>query len=103
MRNIVSDVVAENLEMSGFWRRAATRWLKVMDKPGITPNQREWLRQRRIYCMRQLTKKAPFPGNFKGGTSSGAASISEAVSVFSHPRRTFFSQNDVIPNKKSDN
>lgn len=54
MQEIVRDSVAEKLEAAGLWRRAATRWLAVMDKPGISAAQLEWLRLRRTYCRRRL-------------------------------------------------
>lgn len=54
MQEIVRDSVAEKLEAAGMWRRAATRWLTVMDKPGFSAAQLEWLRLRRTYCRRQL-------------------------------------------------
>lgn len=51
---IVQDAVAERLEAAGMWRRAATRWLAVMNSPSNTTAQLEWLRLRRTYCRRQL-------------------------------------------------
>ena len=50
----VKDAVAESLEAAGMWRRAATRWLAVMNSPTNTTAQLEWLRMRRTYCRRQL-------------------------------------------------
>ncbi|HAV1831686.1 TPA: PerC family transcriptional regulator [Enterobacter hormaechei subsp. steigerwaltii] len=59
MSETVHDRVAEKLEAAGLWRRAATRWLAVMGRPGNTAVQLEWLRQRRVYCRRQITSPAP--------------------------------------------
>nr|WP_276046936.1 PerC family transcriptional regulator [Escherichia coli] len=50
----VQDPVAQKLEEAGLWRRAATRWLAVMGGMEYTEAQREWLRQRREYCLMQI-------------------------------------------------
>ncbi|EHW2838375.1 PerC family transcriptional regulator [Escherichia coli] len=50
----VQDPVAQKLEEAGLWRRAATRWLTVMGDVEYTEAQREWIRQRREYCLMQL-------------------------------------------------
>ena len=52
----VHDRVAEQLESMGFWRRASTRWLDVMNEPGHSAIELEWLRQRRIFCHRRLAE-----------------------------------------------
>lgn len=41
---MVSDAVAERLEEAGLWRRAAARWLDVMQHCD-TEAQREWVSQ----------------------------------------------------------
>ena len=46
----VSDVIAEKLEAKGFWRRAAARWLDVM-QICKTETQRDWISQIRLYCL----------------------------------------------------
>ena len=43
---MVSDAIAEKLENAGLWRRAAARWLAVMDRCE-TDMQREWVSQKR--------------------------------------------------------
>jgi hypothetical protein len=55
MSDVVNDAVAEKLEASGLWRRAAARWLDVMQSPVLTDPQRFWIRQRRAYCQSQIT------------------------------------------------
>lgn len=52
---MVEDKVAQNLEAAGFWRRAASRWLVVMNRAEHTDKHREWIRQRRQYCLSQVT------------------------------------------------
>lgn len=46
---MVNDVIAEKLENAGLWRRAAARWLAVMDRCE-TDVQREWVSQKRRQC-----------------------------------------------------
>jgi len=46
----VNDVIAEKLEKARFWRRAAARWLDVM-QICKTETQRDWISQRRLYCL----------------------------------------------------
>ncbi|EMV8790454.1 PerC family transcriptional regulator, partial [Escherichia coli] len=46
MSDIISDAVAESLENSALWRRAATRWLEVM-WCCQTDEEREWISRRR--------------------------------------------------------
>lgn len=46
--------MAESLEASGLWRRASARWLDVMLEPKLTAAQRLWVRQRRLYCQKQI-------------------------------------------------
>ncbi|MEH4990145.1 PerC family transcriptional regulator [Enterobacter ludwigii] len=46
---MVSDAIAEKLENAGLWRRAAARWLAVMDRCE-TDMQREWVSQKRRQC-----------------------------------------------------
>jgi hypothetical protein len=50
---MVSDAIAEKLENAGLWRRAAARWLAVMDRCE-TDVQREWVSQKRRACYSRL-------------------------------------------------
>lgn len=47
---MVEDEVAQKLEAAGLWRRAASRWLDVMQLHGLTDQQRDRIRQHRRYC-----------------------------------------------------
>jgi hypothetical protein len=47
---MVEDEVAQKLEAAGLWRRAASRWLDVMQHHGLTDQQRDRIRQHRKYC-----------------------------------------------------
>lgn len=48
---MVEDEVAQKLEAAGLWRRAASRWLDVMQHHGLTDQQRDRIRQHRKYCL----------------------------------------------------
>ncbi|WP_373225105.1 PerC family transcriptional regulator [Enterobacter cloacae complex sp. ESBL7] len=50
---MVNDAIAEKLENAGLWRRAAARWLAVMDRCD-TDAQREWVSQKRQACYSRL-------------------------------------------------
>ncbi|WP_436883382.1 PerC family transcriptional regulator [Enterobacter asburiae] len=47
---MVNDELAEQLEGAGLWRRAAVRWLDVLQRCE-TDRQREWVCRRRYYCL----------------------------------------------------
>lgn len=64
MSGCVKDAVAEKLEDAGFWRRAAARWLVVMQKR-CTDDELEWLCQRRRYCYSRITAPAPCKIDFR--------------------------------------
>lgn len=52
----LSDTLAEKLEKARMWRRAATRWLAVMDSLP-DPAQRQTAAQRRTACIRQAAEQ----------------------------------------------
>lgn len=54
---MVSDAVAEKLEHAGLWRRAATRWLDVM-QTCETDTQRNLVRLRRHACLSRVSSPA---------------------------------------------
>lgn len=51
----MSDSVAEALEAAGFYRRAARRWLEVLDQCRGC-EERTWLAGRRRQCMEKIRK-----------------------------------------------
>ncbi|ECU9385519.1 TPA: PerC family transcriptional regulator [Salmonella enterica subsp. diarizonae serovar 61:l,v:z35] len=57
---VTGDVVAEALERAGLYRRAARRWLEVLDEcpPG---EGREWLAARRHRCLTRAGRPEPEP------------------------------------------
>ncbi|AHE73517.1 hypothetical protein M942_24240 [Enterobacter ludwigii] len=50
---MVSDAIAEKLENAGLWRRAAARWLAVMECCD-TDAEREWVSQKRRECYARI-------------------------------------------------
>lgn len=50
----MNDTIAEKLEAKGFWRRAASRWLEVMQHCK-TDAERELVSQRRRECLSRLS------------------------------------------------
>ncbi|EFE09329.1 PerC family transcriptional regulator [Citrobacter youngae] len=82
---MIQDHIAEKLEAAGLWRRAATRWLNVMLRIEYTVAEREWIRQRRIYCQSKITPVAvPEPLNFSD--IARAASTTQARMGINKPR-----------------
>lgn len=57
----VTDATAEKLEGAGLWRRASARWRTVMQGGRLSDKQREWVRQRRLYCQSMVPGHRPEP------------------------------------------
>ena len=53
---MIKDSIAESLEARGLYRRAASRWVDVM-QTCVDDNDREWIRMHRNKCL----KKAKLP------------------------------------------
>ncbi|EOF5135394.1 PerC family transcriptional regulator [Salmonella enterica] len=49
---MIYDEKAEKLEQAGLYRRAAARWLTVLDRYRDAPS-REWIARRRLWCIEQ--------------------------------------------------
>ncbi|MFX2612016.1 ANR family transcriptional regulator [Enterobacter mori] len=56
----VRDSVAERLEQKALWRRAATRWLDVLQL-SQSETKRDWVIKRRLHCLSMVVA----PGNEK--------------------------------------
>jgi hypothetical protein len=54
---MVKDGIAESLEARGLYRRAASRWIEVMQLC-TDDADREWIRQHRNTCLKKV-KRAP--------------------------------------------
>lgn len=48
---MAEDEAAHKLEAAALWRRAASRWLDVMQHHSLTDQQRDRIRQYRKYCL----------------------------------------------------
>lgn len=55
---VMSDAVAEALEAAGLYRRAARRWLEVLDRC-LDCEERAWLATRRSQCLEKARKPEP--------------------------------------------
>ena len=89
MSNEVSDGIAEKLEAAGLWRRAAARWLVVMNGVKHTDAQREWIRQRRKYCQSRITPLAA-PGKLDIVAINKAANATQERMGLSRPSGSMF-------------
>ncbi|MGK2895279.1 PerC family transcriptional regulator [Klebsiella michiganensis] len=58
MKNEIRDAVAEKLENAGLWRRAAVRWLDVLQLCK-TDTEREQARRRRNQCLSSVSRPPP--------------------------------------------
>lgn len=74
MSNVVHDVIAEKLENAGLWRRAATRWLEVMNWCH-TDAEREWVSQKRRECYSRI--ELPVAERLNISALSQAASLAQ--------------------------
>lgn len=54
MPDRINDNLAGKLEAAGLWRRAASRWLDVMLSEALSDRQRDWVRERRTYCLSRV-------------------------------------------------
>ncbi|EJI0485807.1 PerC family transcriptional regulator [Salmonella enterica] len=60
---VMSDIVAEALEAAGLYRRAARRWLEVLDRCRDS-EERAWLAARRCQCLEKARKPEPAAERF---------------------------------------
>ncbi|EBN4581198.1 PerC family transcriptional regulator [Salmonella enterica] len=60
---VMSDIVAEALEAAGLYRRAARRWLEVLDRCRDS-EERAWLASRRCQCLEKARKPEPAAERF---------------------------------------
>lgn len=62
---MVEDEVAQKLEAADLWRRAASRWLDVMQHHALTDQQRDLIRQHRKYAFLARSPSAPWRAHGK--------------------------------------
>lgn len=60
---MVNDETAEMLERKMLYRRAASRWLEVMESC-CDDTTREWVKKRRAYCLEKALLPSPKADNF---------------------------------------
>ncbi|ELY4478971.1 PerC family transcriptional regulator [Salmonella enterica] len=60
---MIHDEKAEKLELAGLYRRAAVRWLTVLDGCRDA-HSREWVARRRLWCLEQAETPRPLTDTF---------------------------------------
>ena len=55
----IRDSIAERLEACGLYRRAASRWIEVMQRC-LDDEDREWIRHHRNQCLKKA-QRPPAP------------------------------------------
>ncbi|WP_149330305.1 PerC family transcriptional regulator [Citrobacter braakii] len=84
---MVSDAIAEKLESAGLWRRAASRWLAVMERCD-TDAQREWVSQKRRQCYSNI--ELPVSEQLNISALSRAATVVQEKMGINQPSGTAF-------------
>lgn len=87
---MVIDVIAEKLESQGLWRRAAARWLTVMQSQGLTIEQRDWIIQHRIICLNSVKAIKPEKLNINILSINKAANATQKSMGIAKPNGTAF-------------
>lgn len=87
----VSDSKAETLEAKGLYRRAASRWLEVMELC-TDEKDREWVALRRVRCVEQAKRPAQRAENF-GGLHKAATDTQHRMGI-AQPGGKAFRLND---------
>ncbi|EBM9948362.1 PerC family transcriptional regulator [Salmonella enterica subsp. enterica serovar Give] len=90
---MVEDEVAQKLEAAGLWRRAASRWLDVMQHHGLTDQQRDRIRQHRKYCL-SCTKPISSPEKLDVAEIARAAKATQERMGLSQPGGAAFRLKD---------
>ncbi|EAA8761672.1 PerC family transcriptional regulator [Salmonella enterica] len=96
---VMSDAVAEALETAGFYRRAARRWLEVLDRC-CDSEERAWLAARRSQCLENARKPEP-PAECFGDVCQAASDTQKRMGIHARNRfRRYPSEGDT-PKKSS--
>lgn len=77
---MIHDEKAEKLEMAGLYRRAATRWLKVLDGCHDI-SSREWVARRRLWCIQQAQTPLPVTDTF-GDVRQAATALQKKMGIW---------------------
>ncbi|EAW1322208.1 PerC family transcriptional regulator [Salmonella enterica subsp. diarizonae] len=78
---VMSDAVAEALEAAGLYRRAARRWLEVLDRC-LDCEERAWLATRRSQCLEKARKPEP-KAEYLGEVCQAASDTQKRMGIWS--------------------
>ncbi|ECA3794520.1 PerC family transcriptional regulator [Salmonella enterica subsp. enterica] len=77
---MIYDEKAEKLEQAGLYRRAAARWLTVLDRCRDAPS-REWIARRRLCCIEQAETPRPVTDTF-GDVHRAATELQKSMGLW---------------------
>ncbi|HGB5418503.1 TPA: PerC family transcriptional regulator [Salmonella enterica subsp. enterica serovar Muenchen] len=93
------DAVAEALEAAGFYRRAARRWLDVLDRCRDS-EERAWLAARRSQCLENARKPEPTAERF-GDICQAASDTQKRKGIHAQKRFRRYPADGGPPKKSS--
>ncbi|HEB6950170.1 TPA: PerC family transcriptional regulator [Salmonella enterica subsp. enterica serovar Hvittingfoss] len=96
---VMSDAVAEALEAAGLYRRAARRWLDVLDRCRDS-EKRAWLAARRRQCLEKARKPEPAAEHF-GDVCQAASDTQKRMGIDSQKRFRRYPADGGPPKKSS--
>ncbi|EKS3673570.1 PerC family transcriptional regulator [Salmonella enterica] len=77
---MIHDEKAEKLELAGLYRRAAARWLTVLDGCRDA-RSREWVVRRRLWCLEQAETPRPLTDTF-GDVRQAATALQKKMGLW---------------------
>ncbi len=77
---MIHDEKAEKLELAGLYRRAAARWLTVLDGCRDV-SSREWVARRRLWCLEQAETPRPLTDTF-GDVRQAATALQKKMGLW---------------------
>ncbi|ELT1239433.1 PerC family transcriptional regulator [Salmonella enterica] len=93
------DAVAEALEAAGLYRRAARRWLEVLDRCGDS-EERAWLAARRSQCLVNARKPEP-PAECFGDVRQAASDTQKRMGIHAQKKFRRYPSDGGPPKKSS--
>ncbi|ENT2754035.1 PerC family transcriptional regulator [Escherichia coli] len=76
------------MESANLWRRASARWLMLMGYSEYTEARREWMRQRRAFCLARIPPPAEAEHRFS--VVEGCCSLYSIIRSISCSCLTFY-------------
>ncbi|HFX2462311.1 TPA: PerC family transcriptional regulator [Salmonella enterica subsp. enterica serovar Java] len=73
-------MVHEKLEQAGLYRRAAARWLTVLDRYRYA-SSREWVARRRLWCIQRAETPRPVTNTF-GDVRQAATELQKSMGLW---------------------